>query len=81
MSLEEIDVKNNQVADRLMEAIIQIHGQLRPFIVIFPEETGRVGSVTNISSVEAVSQVLASYLSSLEDTDEMELVYDGDALN
>jgi hypothetical protein len=75
----EVDAKNHIVADILMEAITQVHGQLRPFIIIFPEETGRVGSVTNITSVEVVAGVLESYLESLDGVDEME-VMDEEAL-
>lgn len=76
MKLSETEQKNNLVADQIMESIIKIHGHLRPFIVIFPdpEETGRVSSITNITTVETVSFILEGYLNSLEDTEEMEFV-------
>lgn len=71
----ETDQKNTLVADQLMESMIQIHGRLRPFIVIFPDEgTGNVASITNITTVEAVSNILISYLNSMEDLEEMESV-------
>lgn len=76
MKLSETEQKNNLVADQIMDSIIKIHGHLRPFIVIFPDpqETGRVSSITNITTVGTVSYILESYLNSLEDVEEMECV-------
>ena len=72
MELNETDEKNNLVADHTIEAIRKVHGRMRPFILVFPDETGRVSSITNITTVEAVSAILADYVNSLEGVDEME---------
>lgn len=76
MKLTDREEKNSLICDQLMDVIQQVHGAMRPFIIIFPsaadtDEEPVASSITNIAVVD-VRLVLEEFLQSLEGLEEME---------
>lgn len=76
MKLTDREEKNSLICDQLMDVIQQVHGSMRPFIIIFPsaadtDEESVASSLTNIAVMD-VRMVLAEFLQSLEGLEEME---------